>query len=235
MKLSLENQNGNILTFNDSYPAVTSDSTIDNCLYNKMKKIILLWGCVEEDAEIMLSDGSTKVIREIAQNDSVLSNSNGNAFVSNKYVGPATELCVKIHFNNTSLTLSQNHPVLDNGKWLRASKIKVGDLLTGTDNQKFSVEKVQEIEYQKRLFNLESSGGYFANGIYVGDFSMQNSALDNEQIYKSKITIGSLVNSSTDLLEANLSLSDNNGLLKESDTENIFHQNLCGRLQKIHN
>lgn len=180
MRFIVKHHHGKV-TVSDGDIAVTSDKTVTGCLYNAMNKITLLWGCIQEDAKITMADGSYRTINqmEIGEYCYNLNDSQG-CKVRNIWRGPG-EKCIKLTYDSESLIMTPDHPVCVGQGWTRARKVRVGDKLRGEGNTMYTVSKVELVEYNNMVYNLDiDSEMYYANGILVGDMRLQNNMAEEE-------------------------------------------------------
>jgi hypothetical protein len=137
--------------------------------------------CFLAGTKITMADGSYKNIEEIKLGDKIQSYDS----ISEKII---TEVVTNIYHHdskdemidqylviNNVLSVTSNHPLLVNGKWIEAGKIKTGDTLLRVDQKAGStsvpISSIRTISQTVPTFNLQisSSHNYIANGMIVSD------------------------------------------------------------------
>ena len=69
---------------------------------------------------------------------------------------------------NEEIRATENHPMLSDGRWVAAGQLRIGDWLTGPDNQDILVTSVRQVEGKARVFNFQvAAGTYVADGVIV--------------------------------------------------------------------
>ncbi|MBU1018981.1 MAG: alpha-2-macroglobulin family protein [Patescibacteria group bacterium] len=128
-------------------------------------------GCFVEGTEILMSDGSTKVIEEITTGDMILTREDP---LNDRLVEAPVAKLYKHHVSeyilvNGELGVTQEHVVFLNGQWRLAGDIKVGDYLVDADGEEVTVTSVEYIYGPVNVYNFEVElyHTYFADGYYV--------------------------------------------------------------------
>ena len=77
---------------------------------------------------------------------------------------------------NENLMVTPNHPILVDGRWIKAGEVKSGDRLMGVDEKERSIDivavrSVKSVVQQVATYNLEIATyhSYVANGVVVSD------------------------------------------------------------------
>lgn len=128
-------------------------------------------GCFVPGTQILMADGSTKNIEEIQVGDKILTRE--NEFSDQLIVAEVSALHSEAVRNtllvNGDLGLTDNHIIFLNGKWTEAVKLKLGDLLLDQNGEWITVETLEEIVEDMRVYNFEVKElhTYFADGFYV--------------------------------------------------------------------
>lgn len=145
--------------------------------------IKVYWGCYAKDTAITMYDGSLKNACDIEAGDFVMSMDNKKLTVEQVLHGKDES----IFFINTkdygSIRVSGGHPMMCEGKYKRAYKIKPGDFLNTSDGGLAEVIDVKVVEYNDMVYNFsfeeEENGVYIiANGFCSGDLKLQNKKSD---------------------------------------------------------
>jgi len=126
--------------------------------------------CLLAETPITMADGSTKPISKIQRGDLVLAYDE----LSGR-LGPAE--VVRVHepyivkqylVINEEIRLTQNHPILSEGKWVAAGDLLVGDTMTLADGSKAEIYSILGFLDATEVYNIEvESGTYIANGVIV--------------------------------------------------------------------
>jgi hypothetical protein len=144
----------------------------------------IMWGCLAKGTRIQTPNGDV-LIEDLKIGDFVTTSSNSenvkkSVQIRNVWHGKEDELVkltITSHENEKILLLTKHHPVFSKGIVLRADTIKVGDVLDIEDGKTAEVIKVETESYNDEVYNfsLEDSSTFFAEGVLVGDMSIQNS------------------------------------------------------------
>lgn len=145
--------------------------------------IVLEWGCLAENTEILTvtKNGvySTRRIKDISIGDRVVSADGTVQNVKNVWSGQETRCYTVTDEHGNSVTASYNHPFPTSEGWKCSSDIRVGDKLFGMNGDPVLIVKVQILNEQINVFNLEFDipTVIIANGFQTGDYSAQNGNL----------------------------------------------------------
>ncbi len=128
-------------------------------------------GCFTGDTEILMADGSYKPIKDISENDLILTKEHD--FSSNLVPGKVVETFE--HFVdgyllvNENLEVTEEHVVFVNGAWDIAGNLNIGDSLLGKNAELIEIYSIQEITKPVYVYNfeVEKYHTYFANDFYV--------------------------------------------------------------------
>lgn len=123
-------------------------------------------GCFTPETPVLMSDGSTKPIKNIQIGDSVKSFD----FQSNK---PADNKVIALFkFKKTEyllingLEVTPTHPFcVGRGEWKEAGMLKVGDVLIGEGNKKIKIEGIERVKKNVTVHNFTVDGthNYFVS------------------------------------------------------------------------
>jgi len=142
--------------------------------------------CFTSDTLVLMSDGSTKEMKDIKQGDLVLSY---DFFEDKQVVGEVQKLQEHLNGNyeyyiiNNNLKVTGNHPILINGVWKLVESIKIGDLIEDslsntievTSLDKGSTDKVYNVIVDYESFYAEDY--LVSSGISIGGFTAGNKVL----------------------------------------------------------
>lgn len=115
---------GQILSLTRSY---SSGGILNQGSYEKLSYIELEWGCLDENTQISMADGSHKKIKYITMGERVYSASGRFCEVINVWRGKESD-CYKITCERGfAVTATYNHPFLTDNGWKRANELKAGE------------------------------------------------------------------------------------------------------------
>ncbi|MBI4235105.1 Ig-like domain-containing protein [Candidatus Peregrinibacteria bacterium] len=128
-------------------------------------------GCFLAGTQILMADGRPKNIEDVVVGDYILTK---ESYVSGELV-PA--LVAKLYRENVSeyfvvnekLRLTAEHIIFLNGRWQRAAKLKVGDVMLYKDGGEIEVASLRTVREEVTVYNfeVEKYHTYFADGFYV--------------------------------------------------------------------
>lgn len=149
-----------------------------NCVVPLVK---IRWGCFHKDTTVTLADGTTKNISEVAIGESLLTAEGKHAMVMETYKGQEAKL-IRIETNKGKvLQVTEDHPVLTNHGRVTANKL----VITANIHTEDGVEEVVNVtteDYNDTVYNVDCGGAMLiANGLYAGDFMMQNTMAENQR------------------------------------------------------
>ncbi len=128
-------------------------------------------GCFTGETQILLADGTTKKMEEIAVGDQIatLAAPDENILVTDRVVGKVKHLVGGYLLINNQLEVTPIHRILINGQWLTAGEAKVGDQLMNTDGQPVTIYSIEKIYQPTIVYNLttENTHTFIADGFYV--------------------------------------------------------------------
>ena len=161
---------------------ITTDHTQERALYNEIPPLMLMWGCVEEDALVCLRDGSLRRMKELRIGEQIRSVDGSHAVVGNIWKGMEEKPCLTLSLEDGSrLMVTGGHPMYTDQGWKKAGDLRQGDRLQTVAGRYLLVVSIEYVQYEKYVYNLslESDGDsethvFFANGIAVGDMEQQN-------------------------------------------------------------
>lgn len=145
----------------------------------------LVWGCVAEDTQITMADGTSRQISELKQGDWIISGDGSAAEIATVYSGPEKELYVLELADGTKLRASNTHPVRTAAGFVSMNHIMVGDSVQMQDGSMQQVISVKTEEYSGKVYNLQLYGekrNMYCNGILAGDFITENTRNAAEKI-----------------------------------------------------
>lgn len=128
-------------------------------------------GCFTPETPILMADGSYKPIKEVKEEDRVLTkeSENSDKMVSAKVTKTFEHTVDGYLIINNELKVTDIHPIFVDNKWKQAKAIKLGDKLLNEKGQEVVVESLEIKRETTEVYNLEIEGHatYFAGGVYV--------------------------------------------------------------------
>lgn len=144
----------------------------------KIHTLRLVWGCVAEDTQITMADGTVRRISELQQGDRIMSGDGSAAEIATVYSGSEKELCVLELADGTRFRASNTHPVMMAAGFVAMNRLTAGDSVQMQDGSMRQVVSLSVEEYSGKVYNLQLCGGkqnMYCNGILSGDFITENS------------------------------------------------------------
>jgi len=136
-------------------------------------------GCFTDETLVLTENGYVP-IAEINIDDYVLAFNDKTNEIAYKKVTETVELeftqIFKIYYGENVIEVTHEHPFFIDGNWVSADEIKVGDNLTLKDDQKVLVDKVELIEGNFTVYNIE------VEDFHTYYVSKQNVLVHNGQI-----------------------------------------------------
>lgn len=142
-------------------------------------QITIKWGCLAEGTEILMADGTQKIVENIRIGDLVKTDG-GIVKVTNMWSGKEEECLLVRADNGRELIMTKSHPVLTAEGWKQAGELICGDVLK-TESGGAAVCEIERVPKTVTVYNPETGGKIiYANGFAVGDFTLQNSRSEKE-------------------------------------------------------
>lgn len=132
---------------------------------------------IDENVEILMSDGTEKKLSEIVVGDEIINN-NGNVVkvikkIENEYRGDVYS--ISVYGKEKSIFVTADHLYFVNEKnikkWKRADEINLGDNVYGKNNKIYSVVNIEKKYYEGHVFCIVTNGenydacSFIANGL----------------------------------------------------------------------
>lgn len=145
-----------------------------------IEQVSIRWGCLGKDTRIQMADGSQRCISDIRIGDQV-STPNGLDTVHNIFTGEEEYMVYIKTYNGKILLTTGSHPIFTKRGIVTADKLNGGDVLIIQDGED-SIAELFEYPYHNRVYSLEltSQNQFYAEGILVGDFKLQNTATQKD-------------------------------------------------------
>lgn len=154
------------------------------CL-QRIPHVSIRWGCMVENTLVTMADGSQKPVQSIRISDQVACR-DGSKQVVNIWYGMESSYYKITTDNGCTLSATRDHPVLmEDGSWKRINSLIPGDKLQ-TGNGSSSLAAIEVINENTSVYSLslaedQTVHAILTNGIYTGDFEVQNSRLSGDQ------------------------------------------------------
>ncbi|MBD5469718.1 MAG: hypothetical protein HDR19_00975 [Lachnospiraceae bacterium] len=146
--------------------------------YKKIPSILFYWGCLEENTEITMADGSHKKIKNIRIGEEVLGTDREACEVRNVIRGMEDMLiCITLE-SGKEIFLTHDHPFKTKKRETAAINLEFGDeILTESGYEK--IEGARPVNGSFNVCSLEISPSDFiwGNGIAVGDYGAQGMSM----------------------------------------------------------
>ncbi len=144
----------------------------------KIPYVYIKWGCFSKDTLIRLADGTEKCISGINIGDRLFGENRQDIRVIDIVRGEEESIyCIRTEADKL-LCVTARHPVLTTEGLLRAEDIIPGHILCCADGTEDTVSFCYSRNYKDTVYNLITEGGsglIAANGIWAGNFELQNS------------------------------------------------------------
>lgn len=153
--------------------------------------ITIYWGCFGKDVKITLADGTEKNACCIKEGDKLKGYDNQILTVREVFLGTDQSIYSIKTKGGREIKVSGGHPMMCEGKDVKALKLKAGDKLNLADGSLEEIECVEVVPYDAEVYNYTfegvDDGKYIiANGFYAGDLNMQNKAVEKVEKVLSK-------------------------------------------------
>ncbi len=128
-------------------------------------------GCFTGDTQILMSDGTTKAIKDIKKGDFILTRESEYSarLIAVEVTGKMEKYVSEYLVINDYLKVTGEHIVFANGKWERVDNLRVGDSLLDKDGNEVRIFSIRKAVDPVWVYNIEIKGKhtYLANGFYV--------------------------------------------------------------------
>ena len=115
------------------------------------------------------TEGGMKAIEEIRAGDRVLGLKGSGHIAGCDIERTYKSLHCSYYVINGKIRVTGTHPFFVDGKWVEASKIEVGDHLTGKDSSLIEVKTIEVIKRGVRAYNIEVADAhtFYVEGVLV--------------------------------------------------------------------
>ncbi len=168
------------------------DKRMFNCERGCLMLLVGLPGagkCLTGDVEVSLANGTTRKIKNIKKNDSVLSFHKVKGFINtrvNHVIDNGIKPIFKTYFTDGKcITSTNNHRFLTDNGWKELSNINIGGLILNHSGNYSEVEKIVYIgKRQVYDLNVPETANFFANGLCVHNSTCILNLLAGENFLK---------------------------------------------------
>ncbi len=176
-----DTQTGKITPY---YPRISSVVN-DTGATETIKPLYIMYGCLEENTLIKMSDDTSKKIQEIEIGNEIMGADGEAWMVKNVWRGTEEELLV-LSVGDKLIGLTHNHPLKVNGAAVPASALTVGMKVQMENGEYEEIISISKKVYNGNVFNLDMAPKdsakenviknhyMIANGFVVGDNVLQN-------------------------------------------------------------
>ena len=127
-------------------------------------------GCLLPGTSILMADGTNKFIENIVTGDKVTSYSENSRTKLGDTVKEVFMHEVQGYLIiNDGIKVTTEHPFFANGAWVRAGKLKQGDILLTQEGKEETITSIEAVDEKIIVYNIEVNPyhNYFANGYLV--------------------------------------------------------------------
>lgn len=162
--------------------------------YKKIPDILFYWGCLEENTNITMADGSSKKIKDIQIGDIVLGTDKTACEVRNVIQGEEDMLfCITLE-SGKEILLTGDHPFMTQSGAKAAIELEHGDkILTESGYEIIEGAYPSYKKYNVCSIDISPSGFIWGNGIAVGDFDNQGKSIKALEEKKKQRVSGEIV------------------------------------------
>lgn len=166
-----------IVVSSDDYPELKGSNS-----YQKISKIRLYWGCIAEDTQILMADGSEKRADSIAIGDKILDRDGNTDTISKVIDGTSqTMYCLKLE-SGKELLATDDHPVYTDQGFMAVIDLNTDSrvLTPGGKGEYEDVIYCYPLEYKGKIysFELENGNTLCTNGMVTGSYTEQGKIAD---------------------------------------------------------
>lgn len=166
-----------IVVSSDDYPELQGLNS-----YKQISKIRLYWGCVAEDTQILMADGTMKRADEVVEGDEVMSKDGGKDIVC-KVISGTNQTMYRMKLESgKELLATDDHPIVTDKGFVAVIDLNTDSrvaVLGGKDVYE-SVLYCYPEEYSGKVYNFElkNSNTMCTDGIVTGSYKEQGNLAD---------------------------------------------------------
>lgn len=149
--------------------------------HKKISDIHLWWGCVAEDTEIMMENGTRKKIQDVKIGESVVTGPDGSTEVVENIWKGTDERMYCVNCNNKQIYASKDHPFVTREGLKTLIYLSDTDELLMEDGNYYLIHYGYPLQDKMNVYNLDLSGEIhtmICNGFVVGDNISQGKILE---------------------------------------------------------
>ena len=127
-------------------------------------------GCLLPGTSILMADGTNKFIEDIVTGDKVTSYDEDSQVKLEDIVKEVFMHEVQGYLIiNDNIKTTAEHPFFANGAWVKAGKLKQGDILLTQEEKEETITSIEAVDEKIIVYNIEVNPyhNYFANGYLV--------------------------------------------------------------------
>lgn len=143
--------------------------------YMKIPNVLFYWGCMEENTEITMADGTKRKIKDIRIGDKVMDKDGRGCTVENIFKGAEEMLLLIRTMSGKQILVTKDHPFWTRNGEKAAIDLVYEDELLMEDGSYERIEGAGPIEKYFIVYSLvlQPSGFIWGNGFAVGDWENQ--------------------------------------------------------------
>ncbi len=127
--------------------------------------------CFLPGTEILMADGTTKMIEDVKKGDEILTRENeiSNKLVASEVINTLAHRSSGYLLINDRLRVTPVHVVFIDGRWIYARDAKIGQHLMDLNGDWLEIKSIKSYAYGDTVYNLETQDThtFFADGYYV--------------------------------------------------------------------
>ncbi len=149
--------------------------------YKKISDIHLWWGCVAEDTEIMMGDGTQKKIQDVIIGESVMTGPDGSTDAIKNIWKGTDEKMYCVNCNHKQIYASKDHPFVTKEGLKPLINLTDTDELLMEDGSYYIIHYGYPLQGKMNVYNLDLCGEVhtmICNGFIIGDNVSQGQILE---------------------------------------------------------
>jgi hypothetical protein len=173
-----------IIVSSDDYPHLHNKNH-----YKRISYVQLFWGCIAEDAEVTMENGSKKLISQLQIGDNIRTEGGTVSTIMNVITGTEPTIYNLKSEEGSEIRATYDHPFLTDSGFVPVSKLDSQTRLKMMDGSFKRLLYCYPQEYNGRVYSLElnNSKTFYCNGFLSGTNDVQGDLED--EINKNRLEI----------------------------------------------
>ncbi len=150
----------------------------------KMPRIRFYAGCLGAKTQVTMADGTKKTICQVQKGERVKAPGNKTALVKDLITGWEEKdlFCMRVHKQERYTVITGSHVLRTRRARLPVSRLRMDDEILAEDGSFRLLEELFPVKGGK-IYNLllEEPGEFYADGLCVGDYDIQNTYIYQEE------------------------------------------------------